>query len=61
MPSAAQTHPMKNFVKRENIRHYRQLLEHTTDPVERARIERLLAEEQVDDGTEGPRTHRENT
>jgi hypothetical protein len=52
---------MKTFVKRENIRHYRQLLERTTDPIERARIERLLAEEQADDSTEGPRTHREST
>ncbi len=36
---------MDPFVLRENIKHYVGLLERTTDERERARIERLLAEE----------------
>jgi hypothetical protein len=37
---------MKQFIKQETIRHYRKLLERTSDPAERQRIERLLAEEE---------------
>jgi rubrerythrin len=34
------------FIRRENVRHYRQLLETITDEAERQRILRLLDEEQ---------------
>ena len=34
------------FIRRENVRHYRQLLETVTDEAERQRILRLLDEEQ---------------
>ena len=34
------------FIRRENVRHYRQLLETVTDEAERQRILTLLAEEQ---------------
>jgi hypothetical protein len=37
---------MERFVRRENIRRYRDLLQRATDPRERGRIERLLADEQ---------------
>jgi hypothetical protein len=36
---------MDRFIHDENMRHYRRLLERTTDPDERARILALLAEE----------------
>ena len=35
------------FIRRENIKHYRKLLEQTNDIAERTRIERLLAEEEA--------------
>ena len=35
---------MDRFVARENIKHFRQLLEHATDPRERERLLTLLAE-----------------
>jgi len=38
---------MRRFVYRENIKHYKQLLERTTDEAERQRIARLLAEEEA--------------
>ena len=38
---------MDRFIHDENIRHYRRVLERTTDPVERARILTLLAEEEA--------------
>ena len=38
---------MDRFIHSENMRHYRRLLERTTDPVERERILRLLAEEEA--------------
>lgn len=34
------------FVRRENVKHYRLLLEKVTDEAERQRILKLLAEEQ---------------
>jgi hypothetical protein len=34
------------FVRRENVKHFKELLDRTTDPAERQRIEKLLAEEQ---------------
>ncbi len=37
---------MERFIRRENIRHYRDLLERVTDEAERRRILRLLEEEQ---------------
>jgi hypothetical protein len=36
---------MLGFVMRENIKHYRRLLETTTDECERTRLHELLAEE----------------
>lgn len=36
---------MLGFVIRENIKHYRRLLENTTDERERTRLHKLLAEE----------------
>jgi hypothetical protein len=38
---------MDRFIHDENLRHYRRLLERTTDPVERERILKLLAEEEA--------------
>jgi hypothetical protein len=38
---------MHRFVHNENIRHYKQLLERTTDSRERQRILNLLAEEEA--------------
>jgi len=38
---------MDRFIHDENLRHYRRLLERTSDPVERARILGLLAEEEA--------------
>jgi hypothetical protein len=37
---------MERFVRRQNVEHYRQLLESVIDESERQRILRLLAEEQ---------------
>ena len=37
---------MDRFIKRENIKHYRELLGRTTDAFERERIMKLLAEEE---------------
>ena len=37
---------MERFVRRENIRHYRELLTNVTDPAERERSMKLIAEEQ---------------
>ena len=36
---------MERFVRRENIKHLRDMLERTTDENERRRIQRLLDEE----------------
>ncbi|MBV9348505.1 MAG: hypothetical protein JO245_11070 [Pseudolabrys sp.] len=36
---------MDRFVRRENIRHYRALLQTATDPAERERLLRLIEEE----------------
>jgi hypothetical protein len=36
---------MDRFVRRENIKHYRELLAHTKSDAERLRIQALLAEE----------------
>jgi len=38
------------FVKQRNIEHFERLLSVETDPVNRARIEQLLAEERAKDG-----------
>ena len=38
---------MDRFIRRENIKHYRALLEQTTDVAERERILKLLAEEEA--------------
>jgi hypothetical protein len=37
---------MERFVRRENVRHYRDLLKKVTDETERRRIVKLLEEEQ---------------
>ena len=36
---------MDQFIRRENVKHYRLLLEQITDEAERRRIQKLLAEE----------------
>jgi hypothetical protein len=36
---------MDRFVRRENVKHYRELLKTTTDEAERQKILKLLAEE----------------
>ena len=36
---------MESFVRRENIKHLREMLERTTDEAERRRIQRMLDEE----------------
>jgi hypothetical protein len=38
---------MERFVHRQNIEHYREMLKTVTDPVQRAKIKKLLAEEEV--------------
>lgn len=45
---------MDRFVKQENIRHYRRMLENVTDEAERQRIMRLLADEEARDAIEAP-------
>ena len=55
---------MLRFIRRENVKHYRHLLEQTTDEAERQRIMRLLAEEekkQRDADDKKPTTKREVT
>ena len=37
---------MDRFIRRENVKHYRLLLEQITDEPERQRIQKLLAEEE---------------
>lgn len=37
---------MDRFIRRENVRHYRERLKNVTDEVERQHILKLLAEEQ---------------
>jgi hypothetical protein len=37
---------MENFVRRENVKHLREMLERATDETQRRRIQRLLDEEQ---------------
>jgi len=37
--------PVERFVRRENIKHLREMLERTTDETQRQRIEKLLDEE----------------
>lgn len=36
---------MERFVRRENIKHYREMLERTMDETERRRLQKLLDEE----------------
>jgi hypothetical protein len=38
---------VRRFIHRENIKHYKRLLERTTDESERQRILKLLAEEEA--------------
>ena len=38
---------MERFVLRQNIEHYRAMLENTTDPKQRQLIEKLLFEEEA--------------
>ncbi len=38
---------MRRFVHRENIKHFKQLLDRTTDEAQRDRIMKLLAEEEA--------------
>ena len=38
--------PLLRFIRRKNVKHYRQLLERTTNDAERQRIMKLLAEEE---------------
>ena len=38
---------MERFIRRENIKHYKEMLERTTDKVERQRIQKLLDEELI--------------
>jgi rubrerythrin len=38
--------PMERYVRRENIKHYKELLKRLTDPVERDMILKLIAEEE---------------
>jgi hypothetical protein len=45
---------MDKFVKRENIRHYRRLIEQTTDESERRRLEKLLTDEEARECLEAP-------
>jgi len=37
---------MERFVRRENVKHYRELLKTVKDEAERQQIQKLLAEEQ---------------
>jgi hypothetical protein len=56
--------PLVRFIRRENIKHYRRLLEQTPDEAERQRILKLLAEEekkQRDAEDKKPTTKREVT
>jgi hypothetical protein len=49
---------MDRFIRRENVRHYRELLKTVTSETERQRILKLLAEEhqkQKDAGTRKPK------
>jgi hypothetical protein len=46
--------PMDNFVKRENIRHYRRMLEQTSNEDERRRILKLLADEEARSTIDAP-------
>jgi len=46
---------MDKFIRRQNVGHFLQLLKTTTDPKERERLERLLAEErQKQKGADDP-------
>ncbi|HUL88536.1 MAG TPA: hypothetical protein VLU23_10185 [Pseudolabrys sp.] len=38
---------MERFVHRQNVEHYREMLKTITDPKQREKIEKLLAEEEV--------------
>jgi hypothetical protein len=38
---------MERFVRRQNIEHYREMLQIVTDPVKRRMIEKLLLEEEA--------------
>lgn len=51
---------MDRFIHDENLRHYRRLLERTSNPAERARILSLLAEEEarVDEPNPAPADRR---
>ena len=36
---------MARFIRRENIKHFREMLERTNDEIERSRLQKLLDEE----------------
>lgn len=50
---------MRRFVHRENIKHYRLLLDTTTDENKREIILRLLAEEEANEAAVGQPSHKE--
>jgi hypothetical protein len=52
---------MQRFIHDENIRRFKQLLERTTDEVERQRILRLLAEEDAKVGPDEATEHKRST
>jgi hypothetical protein len=39
---------MERFVHRQNIEHYREMLKTVTDPAQREKIRKLLAEEEAE-------------
>jgi hypothetical protein len=39
--------PVKRFVERQNVAHYKELLKVETDPIRRAILQRLLSEEEA--------------
>jgi hypothetical protein len=47
---------MERFIRRENVRHYRDLLKRVTDQAERQRILKLLQEEQQKQADAGDKT-----
>ena len=54
MRSVRGSRVMDRFVKQENIRHYRRMLENTKDDAERQRIVKLLADEEARDSLDAP-------
>ena len=50
-PRAPRRLPMEKFVERQNIARYTELLITTSDPTKRKMLQRLLAEENVKEGS----------